>query len=185
MEPGQSWIRELSPALYLQLKRLARRYLQPSHTYQPTELVNETLAHLLAGEARFQNRQHFFATCVRQMRNFLVNHAKAKQCLKRGHAESFTTSDLEAIAGESSNEVSIIDVDDLLTKFERIDAAAAQAMGLCYFAGFTVDEVARIMNVSEATITRKLRFGRAWMRCRLVPQQERRPSEISPSTMDL
>lgn len=160
---------DLSPTLYLRFERLASHYMRRErrgHTYQPMDLVNEALARILSADLQFENRRHFFATCARQMRRILVNHAKAKLCDKRGVTESITTEQIDAAISDTQV-AGIIEVDDLLTQFERIDAEAAEALGLCYFVGLTLDETAKAMSVSESTVTRKLRFARVWMQSKL------------------
>lgn len=171
MDNGHSGYAELSPTLYLQLQQLARRYMRRErngHTYQPTELLNEALARLFSSSCRFQDRQHFFATCARQMRYVLVNHAKAKQCVKRGFTERASTDELEQVVGDQQSVVSIVEIDDLLQRFGTVDRDAALVFELNYFGGLTLDETASALNISEATVTRRLRLAKAWFLTKLA-----------------
>src|SRR5262245_40779596 len=77
----------LIEAVYAELRRLARGYLQrerPNHSIPPTALVHEAYMKLVdqAG-VRWQNRVHFFAIAAHQMRRILVDHARGRRALKR------------------------------------------------------------------------------------------------------
>lgn len=170
MDNGHSGFSELSPTLYFQLQTLARRYMRRErngHTYQPTELLNEALARLFSSSSPFKDRQHFFATCARQMRFVLVNHAKAKQCVKRGFLERASTEEMEQVVGDQHNVLSIVELDDLLKRFETVDLDASLVFELNYFGGLTLDETAMALGISEATVTRRLRLAKAWFLTKL------------------
>src|SRR2546422_7579100 len=81
-------LRELTPLVYEELRRLAHYYMggqRPDHTLQATALVNEAYLRL-ADQTRpnFTNRSHFFAFAAQAMRQILVNYAKASRSQKRG-----------------------------------------------------------------------------------------------------
>ena len=80
---------ELLPLIYAELRRLAAAKMareQPGHTLQATALVHEAWMRLVDenGRARFENRAHFFAAAGEAMRRILVDHARRKNCDKRG-----------------------------------------------------------------------------------------------------
>jgi RNA polymerase sigma-70 factor (ECF subfamily) len=70
---------------------MADRYMRaqsPSHTLQTTALIHEAYLRL-AGDSprRWENRAHFFGVAAKAMRRILVDHARARQALKRGGHE--------------------------------------------------------------------------------------------------
>src|SRR5208283_529925 len=69
----------LTPIVYDELRRLARRYMQrerPGHSLQATALVNEAYTRLVDYKGmQWQNRAHFFAVAAQLMRRILVEHA--------------------------------------------------------------------------------------------------------------
>lgn len=157
---------ELSPAVYTRIRELAIRYMRRErigHTYRPTELANEALCRLLSSKVSFGSQRHFLITCARQMRHVLINHAKAKRRLKRGGTESLSTDLQESIFDANQCVLSIVEVDDLLTKLGLLDEEGSQVVDLCYFMGLTTSEASLVMEVSESTVTRKLRFARSWI----------------------
>jgi RNA polymerase sigma-70 factor, ECF subfamily len=84
----QAALEKLTPLVYAELHRLAKRYMRREHarhTLQTSALVNEAYLHLIdARGVRWQNRAHFFAVSAQIMRRILVDFARARQNLKRG-----------------------------------------------------------------------------------------------------
>ena len=70
----------LIDAVYAELRRLARGYLQrerPDHSLPPTALVHEAYLKLVdQRQVHWQNRTQFFAIAAHLMRRILVDHAQ-------------------------------------------------------------------------------------------------------------
>src|SRR5499427_7096992 len=83
----QSALERLTPIVYEELHRLARRYMRherSGHSLQTTALVNEAYIRLVDYKRmQWQDRAHFFAVSSQVMRRILVEHAR-RQNLKRG-----------------------------------------------------------------------------------------------------
>src|SRR5437868_13028613 len=86
--PKVMTIEEMMPAVYEDLRRLARSYLRGErveHTLQGTALVHEAyLRFINEGPIKWENRAHLVGIFARLMRQTLINHAIARQRLKRG-----------------------------------------------------------------------------------------------------
>src|ERR1700728_5504647 len=82
-------LERLTPIVYEELHRLARRYMQgerSGHSLQTTALVNEAYTRLVDYKRmQWQDRAHFFAVSAHLMRRILVEHARRRN-LKRGGA---------------------------------------------------------------------------------------------------
>jgi RNA polymerase sigma-70 factor (ECF subfamily) len=80
-------LERLTPIVYDELHRLARRYMRserPGHSLQTTALVNEAYMRLVDYKRmQWQNRAHFFAVSAQLMRRILVEHAR-RHNMKRG-----------------------------------------------------------------------------------------------------
>src|ERR1700684_3140035 len=94
-EGDREALQKLTPVVYAELHRLARRYMRNErmdHTLQPTALVNEAYMRLTGyNRMEWQDRAHFFAVSAQVMRRILVEHAR-RQNQKRGggvHRVSF------------------------------------------------------------------------------------------------
>ena len=158
---------QLVPLLYDELRALARARLRqerPDHSLQATALVHEAYLRLLhgAGEPVWENNAHFMVAAAEAMRRILIDHARARRRLKRGgtaiHVE-LTPSD----AVEDENLDDILELEDAFAQLESHDTRAADVVRLRHFAGFSVEETARILNVSERTVKREWAFARAWL----------------------
>src|ERR1017187_6759280 len=83
----QKALERLTPIVYEELHRLARRYMKgerPGHSIQTTALVNEAYTRLVDyRRMQWQSRAHFFAVSAQLMRRILVEHAR-RHNLKRG-----------------------------------------------------------------------------------------------------
>ena len=81
-------LEELTPAVYKELHRLARRYMageRVGHTLQATALVNEAFLRLIDWKnVHWQNRAHFVGVAAKLMRRVLVDHARSRGYAKRG-----------------------------------------------------------------------------------------------------
>jgi RNA polymerase sigma factor (TIGR02999 family) len=80
---------QLLPAVYSELRKLAAYKMScetPGQTLQPTALVHEAWLRLASedGQARFQNRAHFFGAAAEAMRRILIDRARRKQAIRHG-----------------------------------------------------------------------------------------------------
>ena len=97
---------ELLPLVYAELRRLAAAKMareQPGQTLQPTALVHE--AWLRLGDARFQNRAHFFAAAAEAMRRILVERARRKLAARHGGGQERLDVEEVEIAAPSTRRV--------------------------------------------------------------------------------
>src|SRR5271163_1356483 len=98
----RSVLDRLTPIVYDELHRLARRYMKgerPGHSLQTTALVNEAYMRLVDYKGmQWQNRAHFFAVSAQLMRRILVEHARRRN-LKRGGALQHVSLEEAAVVG--------------------------------------------------------------------------------------
>ncbi len=156
---------ELTPLVYSELKRLARRSMRSEsagHTLQATALVNEAYLKLVDADVDWKDRAHFFAMAARLMRRLLVDHARARLADKRGGGRTHLELD-ERVHGAGRAEADLLEVDDLLEKLASFDERKAGMIELHYFAGLTYEEIAEAMSVSPVTVHRDLKVAKAWL----------------------
>ena len=160
----------LLPLVYDELRRVARARLRaerPGHTLQPTALVHEAYMRLIRGGATPRNREHLFAMAARLMRQILVDHARRKGARKRGGTDSAMALD----TGLAAPELPIVDIvalDEALTHLAALDPRLCQVVELKFFAGLSIDEAARALGVSPATVERDWTVSKAWLHQRLT-----------------
>jgi RNA polymerase sigma factor (TIGR02999 family) len=163
---NQAALDKLLPLVYGELHRLARSYMRrerPDHTLQTTALVHEAYLRLAGlGNARPENRIHFFAAAAQVMRHILVDHARGRQRAKRGSGVPAVTLDEAAVLSESRAD-ELLAVNDALISLTALDQRKGRVFELRYFGGMSVEEAAEALQISPTTVARDWRMAKAWL----------------------
>jgi RNA polymerase sigma factor (TIGR02999 family) len=156
----------LMPIVYGELRQIADAYLRrerSDHTLQPTALVHEAWLRLVRQDQKhFEHRKQFYGLAAQVMRRILVDHARAAKADKRGGGARLTTL-TDGVAEAGSPVVDLLALDEALTSLGRVSPRQAQVIELRYFGGLNVDEIADVLNVSAATVSRDQRSAEAWL----------------------
>jgi RNA polymerase sigma-70 factor (ECF subfamily) len=163
----KSALDQLMPLVYQELHKLAKRYMvqqDRGNTLQTTAVIHEAYMKLGGDSPKlWESRNHFFAVAAKAMRQVLVDHARAGQTYKRGGSVAVVQLDDDvAVALQPATE--LIALDDALTTLAKLHPRQGEAVELRYFGGLSLEELARILKVSEDTVIRDLRFAKAWLR---------------------
>jgi len=182
----ESVLPELTPSLYAELRRIAQSHLRkeaPGHTLQATGVVHEAYARLCEGvQVRVESDVHFVRLASRVMRNVLVDHARAKQAVKRGGAANITSLDRTALAFHTrcadalftnanseetaiQQEIDFLELDSALEQLRVLNPRQAEVVDLRFFSDLSIEQTAAALGVSVATIKRD------WSVARLFLQQ--------------
>src|SRR3984893_4537757 len=162
---NQSALDKLTPIVYEELHRLARRYMKrerPGHSLQTTALVNEAYMRLVDYKRmQWQDRAHFFAVSAQVMRRILVEHAR-RHNLKRGGGVPHVSLDEAALVG-GNRAADLVALDDAMNTLAQLDPRKAQVVEMRFFGGLSVDETADVRKVSAATVMRDWSTAKAWL----------------------
>jgi RNA polymerase sigma factor (TIGR02999 family) len=176
IEQGKPKAEELLPLVYQALCRLATKKLAgefPGQTLDATDLVHEAYLRLVDVD-RQQNWNgcgHFFAAAAEAMRRILVEKARKKRSLKHGGGRMRQPLDgTEIMAPQAKADV--IAVDEALDRLAERDEEASVLVKLRYFAGFTSEQAAWALGVSQRTAERAWSYARAFLK-----KQMQTPSE--------
>jgi RNA polymerase sigma factor (TIGR02999 family) len=169
---------QLLPLVYDELRKVAAHQLRrekPGQTLQATALVHEAYLKLVDGDQPqpWNGRRHFFAAAAQAMHRILVDRAREKLSIKGGgqiDRQDFDPKQLAATAPPSE----IVAVHDALDALAAHDPSAVELVKLHYFAGFSLEETAEILQISRATAYRLWTYARAWLRASL---EEKRAGE--------
>ncbi len=134
-----SALKKLTPLVYKELHRLARRYMSfenPGHTLQTTALVNEAYVRLVSNRANWQNRAHFFAISAQLMRQILVDFARSRHQWKRGGKVQRVSLDEATVSSEEAG-VELVALDDALKALAEVDPRKSQVVELRFFGGLS------------------------------------------------
>jgi RNA polymerase sigma factor (TIGR02999 family) len=173
-EGDEQALEELMPLVYEELRRLARlkmRGERRNHTLQATALVHEAFVRLVDVKLDWQDRAHFLCIAARLIRRVLVDHARSHNAAKRGRGAIRVSLHEEDVVVEPL--VEVLGLDEALERLQAHDSRCSQVIELHYFGGLTYREIAEVLDLSEATVDRDMRFARAWLRRELdtEPQQ--------------
>ncbi|MGC4084792.1 MAG: ECF-type sigma factor [Vicinamibacterales bacterium] len=161
---------DLMPLVYAELRRIADGYFareRAAHTLQPTALIDEAWMRMARQQRpSFDHRRQFYALAAQMMRRILVDHARAAGADKRGGEWTRTQLDtaLDASLGvDAPPLVDLLALDRALTRLAAVSPRQARVIELRYFAGLGVEDLAQLLDVSPATISRDQRVAEAWL----------------------
>ncbi len=164
-EGDKSALERLTPIVYDELHRLAKRYMKrerPGHSLQTTALVNEAYMRLVDyRHMKWQNRAHFFAASAQLMRRILVEHARRHNLKRGGGIQHVSMEDAALVGGKRA--VNLVALDDAMNALARLDPRKVQVVEMRFFGGLSVEETAEVLKVSTVTVMRDWRTAKAWL----------------------
>jgi RNA polymerase sigma-70 factor (ECF subfamily) len=164
-EGDRNALERLTPIVYNELHRLARRYMRgerPGHSLQTTALVNEAYMRLLDYKRiAWQDRAHFFAISAQLMRRILVEHARRHNLKRGGGVPHVSLEEAAVVGGERATD--LVALDDAMNALERLDPRKVQVVEMRFFGGLSVEETAEVLKVSAITVMRDWSTAKAWL----------------------
>lgn len=158
--------RTLFPKVYVALKNLAERRLRRErwgHSFTPSDLVHEVYLRLLRdGSGAWASPAQFFSVAAEAVRRILVERARRRLAVRHGGGLARVPLDDRIVTGDTAGEV--LALDRGLALLEHRYPRKARVVKLRYFAGFSVEETAALLGVSEGTVKLDWTFARAWLR---------------------
>ena len=167
MQAGDSGARDaLFAAAYAELHRLARARLRQGArdvVLDTTCLVHESyLRFVSAGELRAEDRRAFFAYASQVMRSVIVNAARERIAVKRGGDRSHLTLSTKISASVAEGNETVLKVHEALEELEQAEPRLAQVAQMRYFGGYSEQEIAETLDITERTVQRD------WEKARLI-----------------
>ncbi|HKX29770.1 MAG TPA: sigma-70 family RNA polymerase sigma factor [Blastocatellia bacterium] len=162
----QTALNQLIPLVYDELRRLAASHLRRQglqHSLQPTAVVHEAYLRLVGQqEVKFENRAQFFGLAAQVIRAILVDHARNRQAAKRGGGW-LKVPLADALEVPQPREMDLIALNHALEILTTHDPQQSRVVELRYFGGLTIEETARFLKISPATVKRDWNLARAWL----------------------
>ena len=167
MQAGDLQARDaLFAAAYAELHRLAHARLRDggrNTVLDTTCLVHESyLRFVRAGELRAEDRRAFFAYASQVMRSVIVNSVRERIAQKRGGDWRPLTLSTEIAAGVADAEETVLRVHEALEALEQAQPRLAQVAQMRYFGGYSEQEIAETLDITERTVQRD------WEKARLI-----------------
>jgi RNA polymerase sigma factor (TIGR02999 family) len=165
-EGDQAALDQLIPLVYNELRRMAAGYLRrrgAQNSLQPTAVVHEVYLRLLGQrDVQFESRAQFFGLASHLIRTVLVDHVRQRQAAKRGGG--WRKVELtEALDIAQSRDVDMIALDHALETLSARDPQQGRIVELRYFGGLTIEDTAKFLKISPATVKRDWNLARAWL----------------------
>jgi len=161
----QSALERLTPVVYDELHRLARRYMRgerSGHSLQTTALVNEAYMRLVDyRRMQWQDRAHFFAVAAQVMRRILVEHARRHNLKRGGDVQHISLEQAAVVGGDEDADLATLD--EAMNALAQIDPRKVRVVEMRFFGGLSVEETAEVLKVSPITVKREWRAARAWL----------------------
>jgi RNA polymerase sigma factor (TIGR02999 family) len=164
--PGPDSVHTLFPALYNELRRLARSRLADGgrHTLLDTSaLVHEAFLRMQrGGGVEVRDREHFMDYAATTMRSVVIDFVRRRSAERRGGVAEHVTLNTAAAQSLGASDDEILAVHDALHTLGKVDARLVQVVEMRYFAGLTDAEIGAALGVTDRTVRRD------WDRARLL-----------------
>jgi RNA polymerase sigma factor (TIGR02999 family) len=163
--------------VYEELRRLAANVLR-SEQYgklTPTTLVHEAWIKLAnSPQVADTSPLHFRRIAARAMRQMLVDAARRRHAARRKDAQMLVTFD-ESLPGMSalSSPREILALDAALDQLSQLSERQAKLVEARFFGGLEIHELAAMLDISVATVSREWRSARAWLAIEVRKSLER------------
>jgi RNA polymerase sigma factor (TIGR02999 family) len=168
-EIAETVLRAVLPKLHqIAIRELRReRYVEP---LSPTELINEVwLRSLGKGGWQISSRDHFYAIAALAMRRVLVDFARHRLAQRRGDGEKAEPLDenVSLRPTDSPDPESIVHIGMLMEQLEKASLDTARVVDMHYFAGFTLQEIAKITGLTFRQVRHLWEKGSDWLKDRM------------------
>jgi RNA polymerase sigma factor (TIGR02999 family) len=151
--------RALFERFYRELRAMARQQLareRRGHTLAPTSLVHEVFVRLHGTNLAADDRDQFLRLAATVMRHVLVDSARRRHRLDAVQAHA-------PAAGGTADNDPVLRLEAAMQRLAAIDARLLRVVELRFLVGLDVEETARLLGCSTATVKREWRTARAFL----------------------
>ncbi len=167
----------LLPLFYGEIRRIAsrqRRIVNAGHTLQTTALIHEAYLKLRTAE-EFDDHAHFLRAAALAMRHVLISYVRYRLAAKRGGDATVIPLDegevsgvAESVPDEMASDERLLDVNEALGRLAALSPRLAQVVECRFFAGYSDQETAEALGLTDRTVRRDWVKARAWLRRELA-----------------
>lgn len=157
--------------VYAELRRRAHEHLRGEHGLQTLDsvgLVHEVYLRLKEDwPVGVESRDHFYNVAAVVMRRIIVDYARKRRAKKRGgDVAKQSLERLGSVAAAMPAE-EILAVDRALDTLEGLDPRKYKIVTYRYFAGYTQQEIGRLLDLTVRQVQREWYLAKDWLRARL------------------
>jgi RNA polymerase sigma factor (TIGR02999 family) len=169
---------ELYPLVESELRRIAEARLsreKPRYNLQTTLLIDDAFRKLIGEQhISWENRAHFYRLAARVMRQLVVDAARKEGAGKRGAGQPAVPLEqaAEPVDRRQLGQDNLLELDDALTRLESTHPHLAEVVQMHHFGGYTFEELAGILQISEPTLKRRWKMALAFLHRALRPGKD-------------
>ena len=156
--------------IYPELSVIARSQLgrqSPLTLIDAPSLVNEVYLRISRQESiPGDDRGTFLGYAARVMRSVIIDYVRARGAERRG-GDRLRVTLATNVEEEQGNELDFEELGAELEYLERVDERAYRVVELRFFGGMEIEEIARFLDTSPATVKRDWTKARMFLRHRL------------------
>ena len=168
-EPGAQ--EALFEGAYGELRQLARSRLRDggrNTVMDTTALVHESYMRFIrSGHLRTPDRRAFFAYASAVMRSVIVDTVRERLAERRGGDLQRCTLDTEVADQLPSGEDEVLSVHQALEQLAAAEPRLAQVVEMRYFGGYSEQEIADALDITDRTVRRDWEKARLLLRAML------------------
>ena len=142
--------------------RRERRRVHAGETLRTTVLVNEAFLKLQRS-TDWADERHFLHAAALAMRQALVDHSRQKLALKRGSGRIDSLEDHPGLEPAGEDDAQLVELDEALQRLARFSPRLAQVVECRFFGGYSEEETARILGITDRTVRRDWIKAKAWL----------------------
>ncbi len=159
----------LTDSIYSMLRAIAQKQManEPAgHTLGATALVHEAYIRFAKSEEGVQNDPSvFYRAAADAMRHILIDHARKRGAIKRGGGGKGGAGRVRILTNVEDlaaceNPSDIVTVHEAFLRLESVDPRSAEVVKLRFYAGLSVQQTAKALQVSEETVYRNWKFAK-------------------------
>lgn len=155
--------------VYPELQSVARAVLghRRAGTMNATALVHSAWVRLTKRDAMdAENRAHFFFKFHRAMMDEFIEYTRRARAKKRPQDDRRET--LYEMPGDGEPlRAEFIDLAEAMVELEQADAVSARIVVLKHFVGYTLEETAEKMAMTNGATRQNWEYAKAWLHARL------------------
>ncbi len=144
--------------------RAELRSRRPCRGLEVTHIINEVFVRLLRHDQwmHSESRRHLIHTGLRAVRQVIVDYARGRNTQKRGGTTLCLGLDayLHSLARRGFE---FTELHEALDRLHATHARQFEVVQMRYFGGFTLAEIAHLLEVSLSTVEADWRTARGWL----------------------
>lgn len=163
---------QVVPLVYDDLKRIGhnqRKQYASSLTMQTTALVHEAFIKLKEhSSGEIENRSHLRRLAAMVMRQLIFDYARRQNSQKRGSGQVPVELEDDRVAdADAADRDLVLAIERILDQMEQSNPRMAEIVSARFFAGYSIEEIAEMLDLSGRTVSRDLTRARAWLKTEL------------------